>query len=620
MLDDRNDSRSKKSRGAHGLAGARHLDDLDRGSPDGDLHATPGPGSDDVERTHAVTDIDDDLDAVTTHIRQPRRLDLSGSGELPNFVNGIVLTVRPQSTEEVAVDGDALLRSVLDAHPGAPVSAIAASGRMTPLPSTIALGDHPEFTGGSGLHVVVADDQAAIVEAWSRAQQERHVRVDVHLLSAPDELATVHIIDARADHGVHVIVLEGHDLNEVHRSMELRSEQRRTVAHTKKDAVSVFLEVDEGTTALLGWDESEMVGRSTADFVHPDDFERALESWLEMRTNTGVSRVRLRMRHARGHYVWLEVANENRLDDPMTGCVVSEMTDISEEMRQLEALRDRERQLARLAEALPIGICHVRNDRRVVFSNEPLVALLGAVDHADGLCRLVAEGDRAVVIAALDRAMDGGASSFEVGIVDGVSERRCELTMRPMSDDDGRLDDVILCAADVTDRSRLRAALEHRASHDALTGCRNRAATVAAVESFLVEGRRVVVAFIDLNRFKATNDSFGHAAGDEVLRVTAARLRTVTREDDIVGRLGGDEFVVICPVQASVDVEAFAARLTDAINGTVVYAGRRIPLCASVGAAVSFEGEVDAEAVLQRADTAMYAAKRDVNRVDRASA
>ena len=93
---------------------------------------------------------------------------------------------------------------------------------------------------------------------------------------------------------------------------------------------------------------------------------------MAMRAGEGTGRVRVRYRHANGHYVWLEVTNDNRLEDPEFGCVLSEMVDISDEMAQLEALRDRERLLARLAEALPIGICHLRPDREVVYSNEPL--------------------------------------------------------------------------------------------------------------------------------------------------------------------------------------------------------------------------------------------------------
>jgi diguanylate cyclase (GGDEF)-like protein len=121
----------------------------------------------------------------------------------------------------------------------------------------------------------------------------------------------------------------------------------------------------------------------------------------------------------------------------------------------------------------------------------------------------------------------------------------------------------------------------------------------------------VAVAYIDLDHFKMINDEFGHAAGDELLRVVAGRLHGATRADDQLARLGGDEFVVICRrSDGPFDAAALVERLTEAINGDVVFAAHRIPLCASVGVAVALDGELDAEAVLHRADTAMYEAKR----------
>jgi diguanylate cyclase (GGDEF)-like protein/PAS domain S-box-containing protein len=373
----------------------------------------------------------------------------------------------------------------------------------------------------------------------------------------------------------------------------------------------VFLQVDEATTALLGWSASDLVGHSTVEFVHPEDAARAVDDWMAMRAGAGSGRVRVRFRHANGHHVWLEVTNDNHLEDPELRCVVSEMVDISAEMAQLEALHDRERLLARLAEALPIGICHLRSDREVVYSNEPLVALLGPVDSIDALTRSVAEVDRRHVEVALEQAFQGHPCSVDVGVFHGAEQRRCELTFRTMTSETGTIDGVIVCAADVTDRSRLRAELEHRASHDALTGCLNRAATVAALERALRGPQRVAVAYIDLDHLKTVNDELGHAAGDEVLRVAAARLRSATRPDDQLARLGGDEFVVICAgLDGPSEAAALVDRLTEAINGDVVFANQRIALSASVGVAISVAGELDAETLLHRADTAMYTVKR----------
>ncbi|MEY2459637.1 MAG: hypothetical protein QOG30_1467 [Acidimicrobiaceae bacterium] len=501
--------------------------------------------------------------------------------------------------------------SVLRAHPHALVVALGVDARPVPVPASVPLCGQQVFEGRSGLELVAATDQLAAIDAWQQSQTEPVVSLDVHLGSVSDQLVTIYLVDARAEHGVHLLLTVADDPELVLAAAAAHEATARRVAHVSKDAVSVILDVDEATTLLLGWHPDDLIGHRTVEFVHPDDVQRAIDSWMEMRSGFGSGRLRVRYRHAHGHYVWVEVTNRNHLDDPDIGCIVSEMVDISVEMAQLEALRDRERLLGRLAAALPIGVCHLRLDREVVYSNEPLVALLGPVDSVEALLGSVAAADRQAVEFALDQALRGHASDLEVSVINDRWQRRCELTFRTMTSDNGSLDGVIMCAADVTDRSRLRSELEHRASHDALSGCLNRAATVAALDRALREDGGIAVAYIDLDQFKSTNDAFGHAAGDELLRVAAARIRSAARADDQIGRVGGDEFVVICRLRDGVvDAETLVDRLTSAINGDVDFADQRIPLRASVGAALAVPGEFDAEAVLTRADAAMYDTKR----------
>jgi len=285
--------------------------------------------------------------------------------------------------------------------------------------------------------------------------------------------------------------------------------------------------------------------------------------------------------------------------------------DVTEEVAHLEQLRERERNLARLSEALPIGVCHLRAEGDIAYSNEPLVSLLGDLACSEDLVRSVAGADRERVTLAITQALRGRSADLEVGVFHGLEERRCDLTFRPLFTDGGELDGVIVCAADVTDKSRLRVELEHRASHDALTGCLNRAAALTALETALRTSSEVAVAYIDLDHFKAINDDLGHAAGDELLRVAAARLRNAIRSQDRIGRMGGDEFIVISPQgHGPFEAAGLAARLREVINADVTFARQRIPLRASVGVATSRPGELDAEAVLMRADAAMYDAKR----------
>src|SRR5204863_5752482 len=122
-----------------------------------------------------------------------------------------------------------------------------------------------------------------VVDGWRRAQHEPVVAFEVHLLAAPDEPAVVHIVDVRAEHGVHMILLVGHDIETVLRSSSGRAEARPGVAQSKRDAAGAFLEVDGATSALLGWAPEHLVGRSTVELVHPDDAQHAIDHWMAMR-------------------------------------------------------------------------------------------------------------------------------------------------------------------------------------------------------------------------------------------------------------------------------------------------------------------------------------------------
>ena len=116
--------------------------------------------------------------------------------------------------------------------------------------------------------------------------------------------------------------------------------------------------------------------------------------------------------------------------------------------------------------------------------------------------------------------------------------------------------------------------------------------------------------FADVDCFKAVNDRHGHAAGDEVLRAVAGRLREVVRGQDVIGRMGGDEFLIVCPdVGGPENATVMVQRLLEADRVTV--AGCEIAVRISVGVAWSKGEELDAESLVARADHAMYEVKRE---------
>jgi diguanylate cyclase (GGDEF)-like protein len=158
------------------------------------------------------------------------------------------------------------------------------------------------------------------------------------------------------------------------------------------------------------------------------------------------------------------------------------------------------------------------------------------------------------------------------------------------------------------------AEITHQALHDALTGLPNRVLVLDRAERILARARREprimpAALYVDIDRFKYVNDSFGHAAGDTLLTVVAERLRGIMRDQDTVGRLGGDEFVVLLESNAhEASPEAIAERVIRVLREPVeLEDGRIISASASIGIAIG--SRPTAEQLLQDADLALYTAK-----------
>lgn len=151
----------------------------------------------------------------------------------------------------------------------------------------------------------------------------------------------------------------------------------------------------------------------------------------------------------------------------------------------------------------------------------------------------------------------------------------------------------------------------HRAEHDDLTGLLNRQAFREQAQAALAAGGEVAVLMLDLDGFKAVNDTLGHGAGDEVLRITAARMNHALRSGDVLGRLGGDEFAcVLRNAGGAAHVATLAAKLAASIALPMQVCGQRVDLHASVGIALAPQDGDCIDTLLTGADAAMYRAKR----------
>ena len=168
---------------------------------------------------------------------------------------------------------------------------------------------------------------------------------------------------------------------------------------------------------------------------------------------------------------------------------------------------------------------------------------------------------------------------------------------------------------DITDRARNEKRIAFMAQHDLLTGLANRALFSEkledAVKRLQRHGTSFTVLMLDLDKFKSVNDTLGHAAGDQLLVEVAQRLRTSIRDIDVLARLGGDEFAIIQENEKS-QVEgavALALRIIGLIERPFDLGGQQVTVGTSIGIAFAPEHGTDAEALLHKADLALYAAK-----------
>jgi diguanylate cyclase (GGDEF)-like protein/PAS domain S-box-containing protein len=321
-----------------------------------------------------------------------------------------------------------------------------------------------------------------------------------------------------------------------------------------------------------------------------------------------------------GGYAWYSTrAAPVPLSDGTTGTVVT-VDDVTERHEDRRRTVIAERSLRRTFDAAPIGIAVFGPDGRLRQVNAALCDLLGHPEEVllgEGLRVAAHPDDREIDRGQLEDWAAGADTRF---LVDrrfehaSGRELATQLSVAVVRDEDGVPVHLIVQIVDLTARRRLEDELRAAAVQDPLTGLANRRALVERLTEAQLrrdrEGGRIGLVYLDLDRFKAVNDTHGHDVGDQVLRAAAERLVSATRELDTVCRMGGDEFVILCaPIDGDADLAELVARLRSMPPVTVHAAGATVEVHTSIGA-VTVADDEDLDEALRRADTAMYRAKR----------
>lgn len=286
------------------------------------------------------------------------------------------------------------------------------------------------------------------------------------------------------------------------------------------------------------------------------------------------------------------------------------------------ARREQERAQTYLS-AARTAIVALDLEGRVSLANDETCTLLGRhwedLHALDWLADVVPEDERGPIELLLQAANDSDGSSGRpwIGTVRTASGEKRRVDWRPsiLRDESGVVTGLLLAGIDVTEREAAEHRVRFLATHDAVTGLRNRNSLLdhfpEAIARTRRNGTRLIALYIDLDGFKRINDDHGHGIGDRLLAEIARRIRGCVRETDMVARLGGDEFLVLLEdVTDPAAGRLLAGKVLDVLRPPADFGAIAITVRASIGIAALPDHAATADELLAAADAAMYAAKR----------
>lgn len=394
---------------------------------------------------------------------------------------------------------------------------------------------------------------------------------------------------------------------------------RAPVAMAEISEQGVFVAANPAMSQLTGRPWRQLAGTSFLDLLHPDD--RVAGEGRAAQVGNGESNVWMSQRRILrpdGSVVWVSLHGSVMGGAGDGQSVLLHLVDMTAEVAQKRAIEQAAARYSALVEHNPDLIAVVDADFVVRYLSPAYQIMLGH-DPATALgvacANRVHPDDLETLKAGLAEAttIPGGTVTYEIRVqaADG-DYRTLEITATNHLANPA-IEGIVCNCRDVTDRAAEAARLAHRATHDGLTGLANRALIEHRLAASLTQEPRpegvCAVLYIDLDGFKAINDSLGHASGDQVLATVAHRLNHVVRGDDRVGRLGGDEFLVITGNLGSVDAALeIAERVRRAVEEPIQLADRRVRIGCSIGVTTAPYDRSPAD-MMAEADFALYEAK-----------
>jgi diguanylate cyclase (GGDEF)-like protein/PAS domain S-box-containing protein len=398
----------------------------------------------------------------------------------------------------------------------------------------------------------------------------------------------------------------------------LRSEQRfRNLFEQAGDSIIIvdsemrILDVNGRACQELGYTRAELLTRHITDIEVGFKIEQ--EFWSRLRP--GDSRLIEGIKKRKDGTTFPAEIHISRFDDDDKVLFQAIARDVTEREEAQRIIRESGQRLREVIEMTPAGYLVTDAQAMLVEVNPALCRMSGyaqeeLIGHSmmllfpDCPCNgTLFVQDGATSIHGTEAAIKHKTGSFVYVLVNANIKR----------DHEGNGLSVTAIISDITERKQTESRLEQMATHDTLTGLPNRVLIDQRLQQMMDAVRddeSLAVLFIDLDRFKAVNDSMGHKRGDILLREVARRLQQNLRPGDTIARLGGDEFVVAAPCSKGTESAVkIAQRLFAALAAPIEIAGQEVFVGASIGISMFPQDGRTRELLFQNADTAMYRAK-----------
>lgn len=383
---------------------------------------------------------------------------------------------------------------------------------------------------------------------------------------------------------------------------------------------------NESASSLIGLEPAQLIGRETADLVKPAYRALFRNTMAKRLAGEEVPR-RLEIQLINGNEagLWVEAQSSN-IEFHGHPAILTVARDVSHRKSLEVSLSRSKRQAQYTLESIAEGVITTDNNGRIDYMNLAAEALIGtnrddAVGHKIGeLFTLVDDADRRPLgdpverCLAMRRRVNMGRRAVMISS-DGEQEHSVEITASPIRGPGSSLSGTVVVFHDVGELRGLTQQMSYQATHDPLTGLVNRREFERrldeAMDSAHAEEAAHMLFYMDLDRFKAVNDSCGHLAGDSMLREVAGLIKDQVRDSDIVGRLGGDEFgalLIGCPIDKARQIA------TDICNEIAdyrfVWKDKIFNIGISVGLVEITHVSGSLQDVLSAADSACYVAKQ----------